>query len=286
MKIVVIGGTGLIGSKVVEKLKQKGHEAIAAAPSTGVNTVTGKGLAEVLAGARVVVDVANSPSFEDQAAMDFFQAAGKNITAAEVAAGVKHHVALSVVGTERLQDSGYFRAKLAQESFIKSSPIPYTLIRATQFFEFVRGIAEFSTYDGVVRLPPVLFQPMAAQDVSAALADAALAEPVNGVIEIAGPDTFTLDQPVRNALGYDKDPRKVIADPAAPYFGVKVSERSLVPGAGACLGSTKFDWWIAHVPPPAPGHRDHSVTATGFDPRYPRIPALTPADRTNRIPFP
>jgi uncharacterized protein YbjT (DUF2867 family) len=187
MKIVVIGGTGLIGSKVVEKLKQKGHEAIAAAPNTGVNTITGEGLAEVLAGAEVVVDVANSPSFEDQAAMEFFQTAGRNLTAAEVAAGVRHHVALSVVGTERLQASGYFRAKLAQESLIKSSPIPYTLIHATQFFEFVRAIAQFSTDGNTVRLPPVLFQPMAAEDVSTAVAEVALAEPVNGTVEIAGP---------------------------------------------------------------------------------------------------
>jgi uncharacterized protein YbjT (DUF2867 family) len=250
MKIVVIGGTGLIGSKVVEKLKQKGHEAIAAAPNTGVNTITGEGLAEVLAGAEVVVDVANSPSFEDQPAMEFFQTAGKNLTAAEVAAGVKHHVALSVVGTERLQDSGYFRAKLAQESLIKSSPIPYTLIHATQFFEFVRAIAQFSTDGNTVRLPPVLFQPMAAEDVSTAVAEVALAEPVDGTVEIAGPDTFTLDEPVRRVLEYDNDARKVIADPAAPYYGIKVSEKTLVPGAGARLGSTRFDWWLTHVPPP------------------------------------
>ncbi len=241
MKIVVIGGTGLIGSKVVEKLKQKGHAAIAAAPSTGVNTITGEGLAEVLAGAEVVVDVANSPSFEDQAAMEFFQTAGRNLTAAEVAAGVRHHVALSVVGTERLQASGYFRGKLTQENHIKSSPIPYTLVRATQFFEFVRAIAQFSTDGKTVRLPPVLFQPMAAEDVSTAVAEVALAEPVNGTVEIAGPDTFTLDEldeSVRKVLEYDNDARKVIADPAAPYSGVKVSEKTLVPGAGARLGST------------------------------------------------
>ncbi|MFZ0074459.1 MAG: SDR family oxidoreductase [Xanthobacteraceae bacterium] len=250
MKIVVIGGTGLIGSKIVEQLKQKGHEAIEAAPSTGVNTVTGEGLAQALAGAEVVIDVANSPSFEDRAAMDFFQAAGKNITAAEVADGVKHHVALSVVGTDRLQDSGYFRAKQAQENIIKSSPIPYTIIHATQFFEFVRAIAEFSMVGDTVRLPPVRFQPMAAVDVSTAIAEAALAQPVNGTLEIAGPDTFTLDQPVRMALEYDNDARKVIADPAAPYYGVKVSEKTLVPGAGARLGPTKFDWWLTHVPPP------------------------------------
>src|SRR2546426_4149823 len=238
MKIVVIGGTGLIGSKVVEKLKQKGHEVIAAAPNTGVNTITGEGLADALAGAQVVVDVANSPSFEDQAAMDFFQTAGKNLTAAEEAAGIKHHVALSVVGTERLQDS------------IKSSPIPYTLVHATQFFEFVRSIPQFSTEGDTVRLPPVLFQPMAADDVASAVAEAALAEPVNGTIEIAGPDTFTLDEPVRKVLEYDNDTRKVIADPQAPYFGVKVTEKALVPGPNPRLGSTKFDWWLTHVPPP------------------------------------
>ena len=210
MKIVVIGGTGLIGSKVVEKLKEKGHEVIAAAPNTGVNTITGEGLADALAGAQVVVDVANSPSFEDQAAMDFFQTAGKNLTSAEAAAGTKHHVALSVVGTERLQDSGYFRAKLAQEKLIKSSPIPYTLVHATQFFEFVRSISQSSTEGNTVRVPPVLFQPMAADDVASAVAEAALAEPVNGTIEIAGPDTFTLDEAVRKILEYDNDTRKVI----------------------------------------------------------------------------
>jgi uncharacterized protein YbjT (DUF2867 family) len=250
MRIVVIGGTGLIGSKVVEKLKQKGHDVVAAAPNTGVNTITGEGLADALAGAQVVVDVANSPSFEDQAAMDFFQTAGKNLTVAEKAAGIKHHVALSVVGTDRLQDSGYFRAKLAQEKIIKSSPIPYTLIRATQFFEFVRSIPQFSTEGNTVRLPPVLFEPMAADDVASTLAEAALAEPVNDTIEIAGPDTFTLDEPVRKVLEYDNDMRKVIADPQALYFGVKVTEKALVPGPNPRLGSTKFDWWLTHVPPP------------------------------------
>jgi uncharacterized protein YbjT (DUF2867 family) len=251
MKIVVIGGTGLIGSKVVEKLKRKGHEAIAAAPNTGVNTVTGEGLADALANAAVVVDVANSPSFEDQAAMDFFQAAGRNLTAAEVGAGVRHHVALSVVGTDRLQDSGYFRAKLAQERLIKSSPIPYTLIHATQFFEFLRAIAQISTAGDTVRLPPVLFQPIAAEDVASAVAEAALAEPVNDTIEIAGPDTCTLPEAIRQVLAQERDPRKVIVDPAATYYGVKVSERTLVPGASARLGATKLDWWLTHVPPPA-----------------------------------
>jgi uncharacterized protein YbjT (DUF2867 family) len=250
MKIVVIGGTGLIGSKVVEKLKQKDHEAVAAAPNTGVNTITGEGLAAALAGADVVVDVANSPSFEGPAAMDFFQTAGKNLTAAEVTAGVRHHVALSVVGTERLQDSGYFRAKLAQERLIKSSPIPYTLIRATQFFEFLRSIAQSAVEGDTVRLSHSLFRPMAAEDVATAVAEAALAEPVNGTVEIAGPETFYIDELVGKVLEYDKDPRKVVVDPDALYSGVKLSEQSLVPGPNPGDGSTKFDWWLTHVPPP------------------------------------
>lgn len=250
MKIVVIGGTGLIGSKVVEKLKQKGHEVIAAAPTTGVNTLTGEGLAAALAGAQVVVDVANSPSFEDKAAMDFFQTAGKNLIAAEKAAGIAHHVALSVVGTERLQDSGYFRAKLAQEAMIKNSPIPYTLVRATQFFEFIRGIAQFSVNGDAVRLPHALFQPMAADDVASAVAQAALSEPVNGMIEVGGPEKFYLDEVVGKVLGFDKDPRKVVADPDASYFGIKVDDQTLVPELNAHLGAIKFDWWLTHVPPP------------------------------------
>ena len=251
MKIVVIGGTGLIGSKVVEKLKQQGHEAIPAAPSTGVDTITGQGLGAAFAGARVVIDVSNSPSFEEQAAMDFFQTAGRNITEAEVKAGVAHHVALSVVGTDRLQDSGYFRAKLAQEQQIKSSPIPYTLVHVTQFFEFVRSIPGFSMVDGVVRLPPVKFQPIAAEDVADAMVAAALGEPQNGLIEVGGPEIFTLDEPVRLALAHDKDPRTVVADPQAPYFGVQVGERTLIPEEGARRGKTRFDWWLTNVPPPA-----------------------------------
>jgi uncharacterized protein YbjT (DUF2867 family) len=250
MKIVVIGGTGLIGSKVVAKLKQKGHEVLAAAPNTGVNTVTGEGLAEALADAAVVVDVSNSPSFEETAAMDFFRTSGKNITAAETAAGVKHHVALSVVGTERLQASGYFRAKLAQEEQIKGSPIPYTLIRATQFFEFIRGIAQGATEGDEVRLSHSLFRPMAAEDVASAVADAALAAPENGTFEIAGPDAFHIDEIVATTLLHDKDRRKVVVDPNALYYGVKLNDQSLVPGAGARLGATKFDWWLTHVPPP------------------------------------
>jgi uncharacterized protein YbjT (DUF2867 family) len=250
MKIVVIGGTGLIGSKVVEKLKQRGHDVIAAAPNTGVDTITGQGLSTALVGAEVVVDVSNSPSFEEKAALDFFETAGRNITAAELSAGVGHHVALSVVGTDRLQESGYFRAKLAQEGMIKASPVPYTLIHATQFFEFLRPIAQFSMDGDVVRLPPVLFQPMAAEDVASAIVNVALAEPAKAMIEIAGPETFTLDAAVSQVLVHDGDPREVITDPEAPYFGVKVSEKTLVPAAGARLGSTKLDWWLAHVPPP------------------------------------
>jgi uncharacterized protein YbjT (DUF2867 family) len=250
MKIVVIGGTGLIGSKVVEKLKERGHQAVAAAPNTGVDTLTGKGLPEALAGAEVVVDVSNSPSFEDKAAMDFFQTAGRNIAAAEVEAGIGHHVALSVVGTDRLQDSGYFRAKLAQEQLIKDSPISYTLVHATQFFEFIRTIAQLSTDGDTVRLPPVQLQPIAADDVASAIVDVALADPANDTIEIAGPETFTLDAAVRRVLEYDHDARKVIADPAAPYYGVQASDRTLVPDAGARLGSIKLDWWLANVPAP------------------------------------
>jgi uncharacterized protein YbjT (DUF2867 family) len=251
MKVVVIGGTGLIGSKLVEQLKGRGHDAVAAAPNTGVDTITGEGLAEAVAGAEVVVDVSNSPSFEERAAMDFFQTAGRNLTAAEVNAGVAHHVALSVVGTDRLQASGYFRAKLAQEQLIKASPIPYTLVHATQFFEFIRTIAQLSTDGDTVRLPPVQFRPIAAQDVAAALADVTLSNPANDTIEIAGPEMLTLDAAIRRVLAHDGDARQVIADPAAPYYGVQVTSNSLVPGPAARLGSMKLDWWLTHVPPPS-----------------------------------
>ena len=247
MKIVVIGGTGLIGSKVVENLKQKGHEVIAAAPNTGVNTVTGEGLTDALAGAQVVVDVANSPSFEDRAAMEFFRTSGRNLIAAEVASGIKHHVALSVVGTERMQDSGYFRAKLAQEKLVKSSPIPYTVVRATQFFEFIRGIAQISTDGGMVRLPHSLFQPMAAEDVATTVSDVALAAPLNGTIETAGPDLFHLDELVGRVLAYNHDPRTVLTDSNAPYFGIAVDDQTLRPGLNPRLGPTTFDWWLTHV---------------------------------------
>jgi uncharacterized protein YbjT (DUF2867 family) len=252
MKIVVIGGTGLIGSKVVATLSAWGHEALAAAPNTGVDTLTGEGLDGALTGAEVVIDVSNSPSFDDRPAMDFFETAGRNIVRAEKAAGVCHHVALSVVGTDRLQDSGYFRAKLAQERLIQASGVPFTLLHATQFFEFLRGIADFSQTDedGTVHLPPRRFQPMAAQDVAAAVAAAALAPPVNGILEAAGPEIFRIDELVARVLGYDKDARRVITDPDALYFGIDINDKSLMPGSGARLGTTSFDWWLANVPPP------------------------------------
>ena len=250
MKVVVIGGTGLIGSKVVEKLKRWGHEAVAAAPSTGVDTITGKGVADALLDADVVVDVSNSPSFDERTAMNFFQTSGRNLTEAEVGAGVRHHVALSVVGTDRLQESGYFRAKLAQEREIKASPIPYTLIRATQFFEFIRGIVQFSTEGDTVRLAPSQFQPMAADDVASEVAEAAVGEPLNGVVEIAGPESFRLDEAAEKVLRFDRDTRRVIADPKAPYSGATLSQNTLVPSPGARLGATRLDWWLTHVPPP------------------------------------
>jgi len=250
MKIVVIGGTGLIGSKLVVLLGQQGHDVLAAAPNTGVDTLTGAGLAEAFEGAEVVVDVSNSPTLDGDAAMAFFQTAGRNIAEAEKAAGVRHHLALSVVGTDRLQDSGYFRAKLAQERLIQASGVPYTLIHATQFFEFLRGIAQSAIDGDTVRLPHVRFRPMAAQDVAAGLAEAAVAPPVNGMIEIAGPESFHMDELIARVLEYDGDPHKVIADPAAPYFGVAVDDNSLMPGPGARLGTTGFDWWLANVPPP------------------------------------
>jgi uncharacterized protein YbjT (DUF2867 family) len=250
MKIVIIGGTGLIGSKVVEKLEQRGHDATPAAPSTGVDTLTGKGLAEALAGAEVVVDVSNAPVVEDQAAMDFFQTSGRNLIAAETNAGVRHHVLLSIVGIEGLRGRGYFHAKLAQQELIKGSAIPHTVVQATQFFEFLRAIAASATQGETVRLAPIQFQPLAAEDVANALVDAALAEPANGTVEVAGPDRFTLDEAVGKVLQHDQDPRNIVADPQAPYFGVPVTERSLVPGPDARLGSIKLDWWLTHAPPP------------------------------------
>jgi uncharacterized protein YbjT (DUF2867 family) len=250
MKIVVIGGTGLIGTKVVNNLRQRGHEVVAASPSTGVNTLTGEGLAAALADAQVVVDVANSPSFEDKPAMEFFETSGRNLLAAEKTAGVTHHVALSVVGTDRLTGSGpgslsgYFRAKLAQENLIKASGIPFTIVHATQFFEFTKGIAQSGTDGSTVRLSPILMQPMAADDVAAAMADVALAEPMNGMIEVAGPDQFRQDDLVRQYLSATGDSREVITDDTSGYFGIKVNDQSLVPGDNARLGSTHFRDWL------------------------------------------
>lgn len=244
MKIVVIGGTGLIGSKLVQILRELGHDVIAASPSSGVNTLTGEGLAKAMAGAQVVVDVSNSPSFEDQAVLSFFETSGRNLSAAEAAAGVRHHVALSVVGTDRLLASGYFRAKMAQEDLIKASGIPYSIVRATQFFEFVGGIAQSSTEGQTVRLPPAMMQPIAAADVSAALADVAVAAPLNGTVELAGPDKIRMDEFVRQFLSANHDPRQVTTDAAATYFGTKVNDQSLTPGDNQRLGPTRFAHWL------------------------------------------
>jgi uncharacterized protein YbjT (DUF2867 family) len=245
IKIVVIGGTGLIGSKVVEKLRAHGHEAVAAAPNTGVNTLTGEGLAEVLKGASVVVDVSNSPSWEDNAVLKFFETSTRNLLAYEAAAGVGHHVALSVVGTERLLESGYFRAKIAQENLIKDSSIPYSIVRATQFFEFIKGIADLSTDGNTVRLPSDLIQPMADDDVARAVCRVALGSPLNGTVEVGGPEQFHLDELVRRGLAARKDPREVVADSQARYYGIKLSETTLIPGRGARLGETRFETWLS-----------------------------------------
>ena len=244
MRIVIIGGSGLIGSKVVDKLREHDHEAVAASPNSGVNTLTGEGLAEVLQGASVVVDVSNSPSFEDAAVLEFFETSTRNLLDAEAAAGVQHHVALSVVGTQRLPDSGYLRAKAAQEKLIEGSSIPYSIVHATQFFEFIKSIADNATDGDTVRLPPVLFQPMAADDVANAVARIAVGTPVNGMVEIAGPEQFRFDELVRQGLKARHDPRQVVADPHAPYFGTELSERSLIPDQGATLGSTHFRDWL------------------------------------------
>jgi uncharacterized protein YbjT (DUF2867 family) len=244
MKIVVIGGTGLIGSKLVTKLREHGHEAVAAAPNTGVNTLTGEGLAEVLKGALVVVDVSNAPSWEDAAVMNFLKTSTHNLLTYEAVAGVRHHVALSVVGTDQLSESGYFRAKIAQEKLIKESPIPYTIVHATQFFEFLKGLADISVVDGQVHLTPVLFHPMSAEDVASAVGRIAVGQPVNGIVENGGPEQFRVDELVRRRLATLKDPREVIADPEALYSGAKVGERTLVPGNNARLGETRFETWL------------------------------------------
>ncbi len=247
MKIVVIGGSGLIGSKLCKKLAERGHQVLAASPKSGVNTVTGEGLAEAVTSAQVVVDVSNAPSWEDAAVMKFFDASTRNVLAAEEKAGVRHHVALSVVGTDRLQDSGYFRAKLVQEKLIAAAGIPYTIVHATQFFEFIGGIAQASTEGQVVRLPSALMQAMSADDVAAALADYTLGPPLNRIVEIAGPEALGIDEAVRRYLTATGDARRVITDASAPYYGVKVSERSLLPDSGARLGTTSLDDWLGQL---------------------------------------
>jgi uncharacterized protein YbjT (DUF2867 family) len=245
MKIVVIGGTGLIGSKLVAKLTEHGHEAIAASPDSGVNTLTGEGLAEVLEGASVVVDVSNSPSFEDAAVLEFFETSTRNLLAAEAAAGVGHHVALSVVGTDRLSESGYFRAKIAQEKLITESSIPYSIVHAPQFFEFVKSIAQAATDGDTVRLAPVLIQPIAADDVASAVGRTAVGSPVNGTVEVAGPEQFRLDELIRRGLSARNDPREVVADPSARYFNAVLSERILLPGDDAVIFETRFEDWLS-----------------------------------------
>lgn len=244
MKIVVIGGTGLIGSKLVAKLNALGHEAVPASPNSGVNTLTGEGLAEVLKGANVVVDVSNSPSFEATAVLNFFETSTRNLLSYEAAAGVGHHVALSVVGSDRLPESGYLRAKVAQEKLIKEGPIPYSIVHATQFFEFVNRIADEATTDNTVHLPPVLFQPIAADDVVAAVAKVTTGAPLNSIVEVGGPEQSRFDEFIRQALSARNDPREVIADPHARYFGTELSERSLVPDDGSQLGQIRFDEWL------------------------------------------
>jgi uncharacterized protein YbjT (DUF2867 family) len=249
MRIVVIGGTGLIGSKLVTRLRAQGHDVLAASPDSGVNTITGQGLADAVRGASVVVDVSNSPSFEDAPVMAFFQTSTRNLLAAEAEAGVGHHVALSVVGTERLSESGYFRAKIAQEQLIKGSSIPYSIVHATQFFEFVKSITAAATEGNRVRLAPVLFQPMASDDVASAVAKIATGPPLQGTVEVAGPERLRLDEFIRRALRAQNDPRDVIADPSARYFGALLKERTLVPDDDARLGEMRFEDWLSQPMP-------------------------------------
>jgi len=249
MKIVVIGGSGLIGTKLVNKLRQLGHEVVAASPESGVNILTGEGLAEALAGAQVVVDVANSPSFEDKAVLEFFETAGRTLIAAEAAAGVGHHVALSVVGTDRLLQSGYFRAKMAQEDLIKASKVPYTILRSTQFFDFMGGIAQSATDGQTVRLSPALMQPVVSDDVAAALADVTRGAPVNGTIELAGPEQFRLDELVRRFLSANQDARQVVADVHARYFGAELNDQSRTPGHNPRIAPTRFEDWLRRSRP-------------------------------------
>jgi len=244
MKIVVVGGTGLIGSRLVKKLREQQHEVVAASPSSGVNSITGEGLADALKGASAVVDVTNSPSWEDAAVLNFFETSTRNLLDHERAARVGHHIALSVVGTERLLDSGFFRAKMAQENLIRSSSVPWTIVRATQFFEFVKSIADFSTSGNQVHMPPAFFQPMAADDVATALATIAMSKPANDMVEIGGPEPFRLDELIRRQLSALGDQREVITDPQGRYYGIAVTEKALVPGDNARLGTTHFDDWL------------------------------------------
>ena len=244
MKILVIGGTGLIGSKTAPILRQRGHEVVAASPNTGVNTITGQGLKEAMAGTQVVIDLANSPSFEDRAVLEFFETSGRNLLAAETAAGVRHHVALSIVGTDRTPDNGYFRAKVAQEKLIAKSSIPYTIIRSTQFLEFLRAIADSGTKGRIVSVSSGLFQPIAADDVAAIVADVALAAPRNGIVEIAGPERAPFNEIVGRYLKAVGDPRTVVSDPEARYYGGLVEEHSLVPLGEARLGRIGLDEWL------------------------------------------
>jgi uncharacterized protein YbjT (DUF2867 family) len=246
MKVVIIGGSGLIGKKLAVLLQQAGHEVAAASPSSGVNAVTGEGLSQALAGAEVVVDVTNSPSFEDEAVMNFFKSSTRNLLAAELTAGVRHHVALSVVGSERVPESGYFRAKVAQESIIKGSPVPYTIVRATQFFEFLESIAYVSTQDQTVRASSARLQPIAADDVAAALAKVATEAPLNDTCEVAGPQSFRLDELLRRTLQASQDPREVVRDDDALYFGTRLDDASLTPGAHARIGTTSLESWLAN----------------------------------------
>ncbi len=245
MKIVVIGGTGLIGSKLVARLREAGHDTVSASPDSGVDTYTGEGLEQALEGAQVVVDVSNAPAWDDAAVLDFFQTTARNVLAAEEATGVSHHVVLSIVGTDRLPDSGYFRAKLAQEEVVRAASVPYTILRATQFFEFIGRIADSSTDGETVRLPPVLVQPEAADDVAAALADVAVSAPVNGTVELAGPEAFRFDELARRVLSAKNDPRKVTADVKARYFGAELDDHSLTPGDNPRLAPTRFEDWLS-----------------------------------------
>ena len=279
MRIVVIGGSGLIGSKLVAKLRERGHDPVAASPNSGVNTLTAEGLAEVLKGASVVVDVSNSPSFEDAAVMEFFKTSTGNLLTYEAAAGVGHHVALSIVGSDRLPDSGYMRAKVAQEKLIRESSIPYSIVRATQFFEFVKRIADSATEGNTVRLPPVRFQPLAADDVASAVVKVAIGSPMNGIIEIGGPEQFRFDELIRQCLSARKDPREVIADPHARYFGTELSERSIVPDDGAQLGKMRFEDWLtrsaSQIPPtpqPAAAAPNHPATLNENEFRASEVP--------------